>query len=124
MFSEQPYEEYRLIPGRMLMVLLPNRSELRCLHGRARVVRAPVLLGEVLHAPQQELMQNQVFRPTHAQWVQLEATAGTECHLVACFDAEVEAPMKNRLVAQAARRFESILSGLVARLRRAPRAAS
>jgi hypothetical protein len=123
MFSEQPYEEYRLIPGRMLMVQLPNSSELRCLHGRAHVIPAPALLGDVLHAPQYALAQNQIYSTPRAHWVQLEAAGSTECR-IARFDAAVETPKANRLVAQAARRFESILAGLVARIRRAPRAAS
>jgi hypothetical protein len=120
MSTEQPYEEYRLPPGRTLMVSLPAASELRCLQGRARIVPAPEMLGDALRTHAQDLPQGQAYRAPHDQWVTLESmTAGSTSRL-ACVRPADAPTNKNRLIAQAARRLMEVLAGL----RRAPRAAS
>jgi hypothetical protein len=120
MSSEQPYEEYRLAPGRTLMVPLPAATELRCLQGHARIVPAPEMLGDALRAHAQELAQGQAYRAPHDQWVTLESISVGHASRLACMRPAAQPTKKNRLVAQAARR----LSDVLAWLRRAPRAAS
>lgn len=105
MFPEQPYEDYRLSPGRTLMVHLPAAGELRCLEGQARIVPAPQAFGDVLHTPQRSLHCGQAYRSEHAQWVRIEGTQGAS--RVLCSRPAEAAPQKqNRLVAAAARRLK------------------
>lgn len=121
MFPEQPSQEYRLAPGRTLLVRLPAASELRCVEGQARIVPAPLALGEVLSAASRSLGRGQVYRCAQAQWLMLEAAAGGGRLLCSQLEAAHTPQKQNRLVAQAARRLQDWARFWI---RRAPRAAS
>lgn len=125
MFPEQPYEEYRLSPGRSLLIRLPAETELHCLQGQARIVPAPQAFGDALHAQTCEVPAGHAYRAPRDQWITLENASSSRMSMrlarIEAAATRVQAAKKNRLATEAARRFQDALQWV---FRRAPRAAS